>query len=62
VHKMLKRKSFETCFAIDGGCALHLIDEKPYKAVVFNKGKNAYEVTKKNANIKEKPFSKLVIY
>ena len=24
--------------------------------------KNAYEVTKKNANIKEKPFSKLAIY
>lgn len=62
VHKMLKKKSFEACFAIDGGCALHLIDEKPYKAVVFNKRKNAYEVTKKNTKINEKPFSKLAIY
>ena len=62
VHKMLKRKLFEACFAIDGGCALHLIDEKPYKAVVFNKRKNAFEVTKKNTKINEKPFSKLAIY
>ena len=62
VHKMLKRKLFEACFAIDGGCALHLIDENPYKAVVFNKRKNAFEVTKKNTKINEKPFSKLAIY
>ena len=62
VHRMLKRNSFEACFAIDGGCALHLIDEKPYKAVVFNKRKNSYEVTKKNTKINEKPFSKLAIY
>ncbi len=48
--------------SIDGGCALHLIDEKPYKAVVFNKRKNAFEVTKKNTKINEKPFSKLAIY
>ena len=62
VHKMLQKKSLEACFAIDGGCALHLIDEKPYKAVVFNKRKNAYVVTKKNTKINEKPFSKLAIY
>ena len=62
VHKMLKKNTFDECFAVDGGCALHLIDEKPHKAVVFNKKKNAFLVSKKNNEITEKAFSKLAIY
>ena len=51
VHKMLKKNTFDECFAVDGGCALHLIDEKPHKAVVFNTiqmyRKGRYEYLKK---------------
>ena len=38
------------CYAIDGGCALHLEqnDHQVYKSVVFNDDKNSFLVEKGN--------------
>ena len=46
VNKFLNDRVLDSCYAIDGGCALHIIDETDYKAVVFSKGKNAFEAKK----------------
>ena len=58
VKKFLEDKTLENCFAVEGGCALHITDETEFKAVVFSKGKNAYEV---DASM-ESPYPTVEIY
>jgi dipeptidase E len=58
VNKFLNDRALDSCYAIDGGCALHIIDEADYKAVVFSKGKNAFEAKKG----KEAPYPIIEIY
>ncbi len=50
------------CYAIDGGCALHLKNDQVYKSVVFNDGKNSFLVEKENGKIKETVLSKIIKY
>jgi dipeptidase E len=52
---LLKYKDREV-IGIEGGCALHLRDNQPYRAIRFLKGKNAYRVTQKNNHIIESPI------
>ena len=49
------------CYAIDGGCALHLKNDELYKAVSFMDGKNSFSVKKENGEIKEEPLSRINI-
>jgi len=44
LKRFLDQSIIDSCFAIDGGCALHIKDEKDYNAVVFLKGKKAFKV------------------
>ena len=41
------------CFAIDGGCALHLKNDRVFKAISFKDGKNSFLVEKENKDIIE---------
>ena len=47
------------CYAIDGGCALHLKNDQVYKSVSFNDDKNAFIVDSENGKIKETAISKI---
>ena len=58
VKKFLEDNTLDNCFAVEGGCALHITDETEFKAVVFSKGKNAYEV---DASM-ESPYPTVEIY
>ncbi|HJL80441.1 MAG: peptidase E [Gammaproteobacteria bacterium] len=56
VHQMIESQVMDACIAIDGGCALHLINEVPHHSIVFSEKKNAYRVSLENDLINESPF------
>ena len=58
LHKFILNKSINSCHAIDGGCALHLIDGKPFKSIAFIKRKNSYFVKLQNKKVKEIPYTR----
>jgi len=43
-------------YGIEGGAALHFIDETPAYTVRFAKNKNAYNVTLQDSKVLENPF------
>ena len=49
------------CYAIDGGCALHVKNDELYEAISFMDDKNSFLVKKENGEIKEEPLSKISI-
>ena len=49
------------CYAIDGGCALHVKNDELYKAISFMGDKNSFLVKKENGEIKEESLSKISI-
>ena len=49
------------CYAIDGGCALHIKNDELYKAISFMDDKNSFFVKKENGEIKEEPLSRICI-
>ncbi|MEK9649795.1 MAG: peptidase E [Gammaproteobacteria bacterium] len=51
--KFLQKNNNNAVIGIEGGCALHLKDNKLYRAVRFLKNKNAYRVTTKDNQIIE---------
>ena len=52
---------FSDCYAIDGGCALHVKNDASYKAISVMDGKNSVVVKKENGEIKEQPLSRIRI-
>jgi aminopeptidase N len=62
VHQMIENKVIDSCIAIDGGCALHLINEIPHHSVVFSEKKSAYHVSLDNDSINESSFSSKNIF
>jgi hypothetical protein len=52
----------QSCYAVDGGCALHIENEQEYKAVVFTKDKNAYCVDLENDEVNEEPYPRTEIF
>ena len=62
VHRMIKDKDISECIAIDGGCALHLINEAPHGSIVFSENKNAYCVSMENDVIDESPYPSIDIF
>ena len=43
LNKFITEKVLKSCYAVDGGCALHIKDEKAFKSVVFSKNKNSLD-------------------
>ena len=62
LNKFITEKVLKSCYAVDGGCALHIEDEKEFKSVVFSKNKNSFLVEMKNNKVAEKPYSTIDIY
>ena len=46
-------------YGIEGGAALHFIDEIPNSTIQFKKNKNAYKVTLDGNKIKESPYKSM---
>ena len=59
VKKLLLSNKIKDVFAVDGGAALHIKDEKIFKSVVFRNEKSSYLVSYDGKKIKEKSFKKI---
>ena len=62
LNKFITEKVLKSCYAVDGGCALHIEDEKEFKSVVFSENKNSFLVEMKDNEAAEKPYSTIDIY
>ncbi len=62
VHELIKDQEMGSCIAVDGGCALHLINEDPYRSVAFSEKKNAFLVSMKNNLVDESPYPSIDIF
>ncbi len=62
LYKFLNKKIIESCYAIEGGCALHIKGGKPLVSVAFEKNKNSYFVKYKQGKIKETEYFKKNIF
>ena len=51
VKQILQEKKINKCIAIEGFCALHLINDDPKYLINFGKENKCYEVTHKNSKI-----------
>ena len=61
VRNLLLRNKIKNVYAVDGGAALHIKDEKIFKSVIFKKNKSSYLVDIKKKNINEKSFKKTLL-
>ena len=61
VKKMIVTKKVKSIFAVDGGAALHIKNEKSFKSVVFKKNKSSYEVCLDKGNLIENSFIKTTL-
>ncbi len=59
VKKILLEKKVANCISIEGGTAMHFINDKPFKNVSFKNNKNTYNVFLENDDIVESPFEKI---
>ncbi len=57
--RFLENKSIDFMYGIEGGAALHFIDEIPNSTIQFKKNKNAYKVTLDGDNILESPYKSM---
>jgi dipeptidase E len=62
VNKFLKNGKLEQCYAIEGGCAIHCVDDEIQNAVSFAPNKKAFFITTHNGIITEKELKNLCIY
>ncbi len=58
----LSKKVLKSCYAVDGGCALHIKDEKEYRSIAFSKNKKSFHVELKNNQVVEESFPVSDIY
>ena len=61
VKNFLLRNKIKNVYAVDGGAALHIKDEKIFKSIIFKKNKSSYLVDVKKKNINEKSFKKIIL-
>ena len=59
VKKILLEKKIANCISIEGGTAMHFINDKPFKNVSFKNNKNTYNVFLENDDIVESSFEKI---
>ena len=57
--KFLENKSIDFMYGIEGGAALHFVDEIPNSTIQFKKNKYAYKVTLDGNKINESPYKAL---
>ena len=57
LSKFIKNKKMSDCYAIEGGSALHLKNDKTYLAISFQGKKNSFFVEYRNKNIVENIIS-----
>ena len=55
--QFLKKKELSDCYAIEGGCALHIKNDDVYSAVSFQGNKKSYLVNLEGGRIKENIYS-----
>ena len=53
LSKFILNKEINDCFAVEGGCALHIVNDEVFKAVSFKENKNALLVKSENEQIIE---------
>ena len=61
VEKLLLTNKIKNVYAVDGGAALHIKNEKIFKSVIFKKNKSGYLVDIKKKSINEKSFKKTIL-
>ena len=61
VRNLLLRNKIKNVYAVDGGAALHIKDEKIFKSVIFKKNKSSYLVDIEKKSINEKSFKKTIL-
>ena len=54
--RFLENKSIDFMYGIEGGAALHFVDEIPNSTIQFKKNKYAYKVTLDGNKINESPY------
>ena len=57
--RFLENKSIDFMYGIEGGAALHFVDEIPNSTIQFKKNKYAYKVTLDGNKINESPYKAL---
>ena len=57
VSKILKNGDLNNCLAIEGFCALHLVDDLPKYVVSFGNESNCHFVSCKNNEISHNPIT-----
>ena len=57
--KFLQDESISYMYGIEGGAALHFVDEQPKSTIRFKKNKNAYKVTLESNKVDENPYQVL---
>jgi aminopeptidase N len=61
LSRFITEKTLSDCYAIDGGCALHIKNDSKYKSISFMGDKNSFLVKEENDEIIEEPISKMNI-
>ena len=57
--KFLQDESISYMYGIEGGAALHFVDEQPKSTIRFKKNKNAYKVPLESNKVDENPYQVL---
>ena len=57
LSKFITNKKISNCYAIDGGCALHIKNNKTFKAISFQGNKNSFFVEYRNKEVIESIIS-----
>ena len=53
VNDVIQKEIIESCFCIEGNCALHIKNDFEYSSIDFGSGKKCFRVTKENNNLKK---------
>ena len=61
VKKFLEDGIVNSCYSVEGNCALHIKNDDEYLSVDFGKEKNAYIVSMDGDKVKEVSFNRLSI-
>ena len=61
VKTFLEDGIIDSCYSVEGNCALHIKNDDEYLSVDFGKEKNAYIVSIDDSKVKEAPFNRLSI-
>ena len=59
LSKFISNGEISDCFAIDGGCALHLKNDQVFKSISFKNGKNSFLVKNEEGRITETSLPKI---